>query len=345
MVYTFVLIKHANIRYRDSVNRLGRLELLFMLRSLSVDCDIVCEKLGGADCLTFESRTLTEAEITYLSRHSSVALMAEKLPGGLLRPLSGPDAWYLPEDLPEILKYKGKTSVPFTRMMLNIASALTPFPGKGFPLTMMDPLCGKGTSCFCAVQAGMNAIGLDLDRKAVREAVEYFSRYLKYHQLKHTLSHHSETCAKTSVPVSTFVFADSREHFQAGDTRSLTLGCSDTSLASSLSRHHPVHLMIADLPYGIQHAPQFGSKPESFTQLLSRALPDWKKALAPGGALAVSFNTLTLPSSGVIAQLEKSGLTPCTGPLFSGFRHEVEQAVVRDIVFAMNYPLKEDKTK
>jgi hypothetical protein len=218
--------------------------------------------------------------------------------------------------------------------MLNMALSLSSFAHSASPLTVLDPLCGKGPGCFCALQAGMNAVGLDLDQKAVREAGDYFSRYLKLHFLKHTARTLSETARKQALPVSEFLFADSKEHYQEGNTRFLRLACGDTELAPALCRRHPAHVLIADLPYGIQHAPQFGRKPESFRQLLTRAIPAWKKALLPGAALAVSFNTLTFPTRQVIDIIRSAELTPREDECFSNLRHEVEQAVVRDVVFA-----------
>jgi SAM-dependent methyltransferase len=335
MVYTFGLAKHANIRYRDSWNRLCRYELQAMLRSLSLDCDVRVESFGGADFLSFECRELSPEELSFLSGHSSVLFLSERQ-GGLLRPLSFSSPDYLEEDLPEVLKYKGKTSAAFTRLMLNMALSLTDCVSSPSPVTVLDPLCGKGTACFCAIQRGMNAIGLDIDQKAVREAGDYFARWLKFHLLKHSVRSLSETVGKASLPVTEFVFADSKEHYLEGDTRFLRLAVGDSSCADALCRRSPARVILADLPYGVQHAPQFGRRPESFRQLLSRVLPRWKKALVPGGALAVSFNTLTFPTQQVLDIVVSSGFTPCEGELFSHLRHEVEQAVVRDVVFATN---------
>ena len=339
MVYTLGLAKHVNIRYRDSLNRLNRFELLSMLRALSLDCDVAVGSAGGADFLTFESRPLSGEELTWLSRHSAVVFMAEKN-GSLLRPLEHARADYLGEDLPEILKYKGKTSVSFIRMMINTALSLSPFSMSGSPLTLLDPVCGKGTACFCALQAGMNAVGVDSDRNAVREAGEYFSRYLRYHLLKHSVRSFSETDGKNPVPVKEFTFSDTKEHYQRQDTRFLRLAAGDTAQAPAVCRRHPVHLVVADLPYGVQHAPRFGGKTESFGALLSRSLPCWRKAMLPGGVAAVSFNTLTFPTRQVLDIAKASGFTPFEGSLFSGLRHEVEQAVVRDVVFMINKPFE-----
>ena len=335
MVYSFELIKHANIRYRESLLVLARCELFSMLFSLGISCEITDEEMGGSHFLTFECRELSGQELSFLSGHSSVVFLAEKK-DSFLHPLSVQPAGYLPEDLPEILKYKGKTSAVFTRMMINTAAALSAFRNHTDPLVFFDPVCGKGTGCFCAAAAGMNAVGVDLDRKDIREAADYFSRYLKFHKLKHEEKTRSETFGRHSVPVTVFTFADTREQWQSRNTRTLSLACADTSESPALFRRERAHLIAADLPYGIQHAPQSGTKPESLHVFLSRVLPVWKKTLHPGGAIALSFNTLTLPSKDVRDALAAAGFRLPENELFSDLRHEVEHAVVRDVVFALN---------
>ena len=335
MVYSFELIKHANIRYRDSLPALARCELFAMLFSLGISCDISVESMGGSFFLTFECRELTEKELSFLSGHSSVVFIAEKK-DAFLRPLSFPSGAYLPDDLPEVLKYKGKTGVTFTRMMINTAAALSSFRDPVHPLTFFDPLCGKGTGCFCALTAGMNAAGIDVDRKDVREAADYFSRYLQFHKLKHEIKNRSETVPKQAVPVTSFRFAATKEDYQSGNVRFLTLACADTADSPALFRRDRAHIIATDLPYGIQHAPQAGAKPESLQHFLSRVLPAWKQTLYPGGTLAVSFNTLTLPADRVKDILVQSGFRLPKNDLFGCLRHDVEHAVVRDVVFALN---------
>ena len=335
MVYSFGLVKHANIRYREAISRLGRCELICMLKSLSLSPEVREETLGGASFLTFSCRELSERELSWLSGHSTVVFMAEKSPEGLLRPLSVPPSDYLEEDLPEVLKYKGKTGATFTRMMLNIAFSLRSHPVEKEKAVVFDPLCGKGTTCFCALQAGMNAVGLDLDRKAVREACDYFSRYLRLHGMKHTMTSRSETAGKSSLPLTEFLFSAEKEQYAAGQTHRLLLAVGDTGLSPALFRKKKAHVLLADLPYGVQHAPQFGREVESFPRLLERALPAWYSSLDPSGVLALSFNTLTLPTHSVVSALDKAGFTPLSGGIFEMLTHEVEQAVVRNVVFAV----------
>ena len=335
MVYTFELIKHANIRYREAVLRIACCELYTMLHQISVFSDISVESLGGSAFLSFDCRELSPEEISYLSGHSSLAFMAERR-NNLLRPLDVVRKGFLPEDLPEVLKYKGKTSVPFTRMMINTALALTPFPRDMENLLFFDPVCGKGTSCFCALCSGLNAVGVDCDRNAVGEAVRYFSSYLKFHKLKHSMSSRSETFRTHSVMVTDFVFSDTKEHYLAGLTKRLSLCPADTMESPVLFRREKAHLIVADLPYGIQHAPYSSGRPSSLLSFLQKAIPVWKQALAPGAAVAVSFNTLTLPSSDVRSTMLSFGLVPVDDRCFLDLKHEVEHAVVRDVIFALS---------
>ena len=335
MVYSFELIKHANIRYREYLPSLAACELFAMLFSLGISCEIKTENLGGSRFLTFECRELTDTELSLLSGHSSVVFMAERK-NVSLKPLPVVSGAYLPDDLPEVLKYKGKTSVTFTRMMINTAAALSGFRNLHSPLTFFDPVCGRGTGCFCALTAGMNAVGIDLDRKDIKEAADYFSRYLQFHKLKHDIKHHSLTYGKQAVPVTSFTFADHKDLYQSGDTRTLTLACADTASSPALFRKEKGHIAAADLPYGIQHAPQEGSRPESLQRFLFRVLPAWKQSLYPGGVLAVSFNTLTLPKEHVRDVLIRSGFKLPENDLFASLRHEVEHAVIRDVLFALN---------
>ena len=335
MVYSFELIKHANIRYRESLPALAQCELFAMLFSLGITCEITLENMGTSRFLTFECRDLSDRELSYLSGHSAVVFMAERR-DGLLRPLPVAPNAYLPDDLPEVLKYKGKTGVTFTRMMIGTAAALSGFRNQVQPLTFFDPLCGRGTGCFCALTAGMNAVGLDVDRKDIREAADYFSRYLKYHRLKHEMKTRSETVSKQSVPITAFTFAAEKDSFLSGDVRTLTLACADTAVSPALFRKEKAHVIAADLPYGIQHAPQAGGGTESLQRFLARVLPSWKQALRPGGVLAVSFNTLTLPSCQVREALLRSGFRLPRNEKFAHLSHEVEHAVVRDVVFALN---------
>ena len=332
MTYCFQLLPHANIRYRAALEDLGRAELDCLLRAMGLARDIQVTAIGGCAFLTFDGEALTERQLELLFRHSAGWLLCER-EGDLLRPIERPETDYLPADLAEVLKYKGKTSAVFTRMMINCALASSDYFTLDAP-TVLDPVCGKGTTCFTALQGGMNAVGLDCDRRDLKETADYFSRYLQFHRLKHKLDQGSRTVKKASVPEAVYTVADTKEHYQAGDARTLTLYLGDTGLTGELMRKHPAHVLVADLPYGVQHAPQAGHRTETLPQLLGRALPAWKQALLPGGAMALSFNTLTLPRKKLIASVQEAGFLPIYDENDRRFEHFVEQAVTRDVVLA-----------
>ena len=235
-----------------------------------------------------------------------------------------------------MLKYKGKTSATFTRMMINCARAAAGLTLEEKPLTVLDPICGRGTSCFCALEMGMNAVGADMDRNDLREAMNYFSRFLTMKRLKHALKQSAETCGKVSVPAALYTLADTKENYAAGDTRTLKLYHADTSLVGQLMRKAPADILVADLPYGVQHAPQDGKKADGFQRMLARTLPAWRQALRKGGAAAVSFNTLTLPRETLARLMIDAGFRVLEESEYATNLHFVEQAVRRDFIVALH---------
>ena len=333
MVFLFQLTPHANIRYREAQVKLGQAELACLLKRLGISADITPCTVGGVSFLRFEADALTDAQLSALSMHSAALMICEQH-GELLKPLNKVSHDYLTADLAEVLKYKGKTSAVFTHMMINCAWAASDFFGQEAPITVLDPMCGKGTTCFVALQQGMSAVGVDVDRRDLKEAADYFERHLQFHRLKHKLDQNSRTVRKQAIPAAVYTIADTKEHFRAEDTRTLSLFLADTALTGELMKKQPVHLIVSDLPYGVQHAPQDGRRKESFTQLMARVLPAWHSALLPGGAIALSFNTLTLKKADLAQLLTEAGFTPLLEPPYDDFQHFVETAVTRDFIVA-----------
>lgn len=175
MQFCLQLAPHANIRYRDAQVKLGQAELTCLLCALSLPAETQVTTIGGVPCLTFSANALTPEALALLGTHSTRLMLFECVDGGLLRPLDWGRTAYLPDDLSEILKYKGKTSAAFTHMMMNCARAASDFALAEQPLTVLDPMCGKCTTGFVALQNGMNAVCLDIDRKDLKEAADYFA--------------------------------------------------------------------------------------------------------------------------------------------------------------------------
>ncbi|MBR1685613.1 MAG: hypothetical protein IJ708_10805 [Clostridia bacterium] len=333
MIYSFQLCPHANIRYTEALSMLGKKELDCLLQSLGIVAQTQIIQRQKSIFYRFEAQELTKEQCLTLQHHSSLLLLCEEREG-LLWPMPLEDIAYLPADLSEVLKYKGKTSARFTQMMITCACAA----GNLFSrpsLTVLDPLCGRGTTLFCALQSGYSAIGLDTDKSAIREADSYFTRYLEMHTLKHQRTQGSSTLGGQGIPRVAFTLADTKEHYRAGDTRTLALYTGDTALTSSLLKKTPADLLVTDLPYGVQHAPGELHGLASFSGFLRRVLPAWYTGLKKGGVIVLSFNTLTLPRAQVVKQLEEAGFVPLTQGPYDDFSHRVEQAIVRDFVVAL----------
>lgn len=335
MQFALLVKSHANARYAQSLLKLAALECQCMLFALNTKAEVRIENLAGTPFLILETDELDDVGWAYLSRHSAISLAAVKNEEWL-RPLALRSAAYLEPDLAQVLKYKGKTNADFTAMMIHCARSASAFALVREPITVLDPVCGRGTTLFCALEEGDSAIGIDEDEKAVHEADVYFERYLQYHRYKHRRDEHSITMRKGGALMERrFTFSNDAEAYKRGDTRTLRMMHGDSTRADEIVGSASCHLIIGDLPYGVQHAPKAGKEVSSLERLLRSALPAWEKVLLPGGAIALSFNTYTLPRSTIVSEMKRVGLKPMEEKPFDDFSHWVEQAVNRDMVIAV----------
>ena len=193
MKYAFLLYPHQNVRYRQSMRLLAEQELLMTLRALGHECDVKLEDMGGAAFLRFEAENLTERDIRMLSQLASVYMMFECVNGGLV-PMESLHPEYVGEDLPALLKYKGKTNEMFTDTMLTMALASSGFIGAhDTDLTVCDPMAGRGTTLMLALRRGYHGVGIEIGKADVKEACDYMTRYLEFHRIKHKKSESSLT--------------------------------------------------------------------------------------------------------------------------------------------------------
>lgn len=335
MQYAMLLKPHPNARYRQSVSQLAKIELQTILRAWSVEEEPVCEMLGSEPFLFFTHPRMTEGLWRALSRHSACCLLCEVTEEKLLKPLTKEPAFFMPEELPQVLKYKGKTNADFTMMLLNTAIAASDFARQEQPLTVLDPVCGKGTTVFCALCLGHHTIGVDRDDKALHEADTYLTRSLKLNRMKHKRAVGSQTLTGGGhVQTTDYVMAQTAGEQKQGDTRSLRFIHGDAGQLSQMMKAGSCHVIVGDLPYGVQHAPQEGRGVSSPERLLSRMAGGCAHALKRGGVAAFSFNAFTLPRAKAAAALEAAGLEILSQPPYDGCAHWVEQAVERDAVFA-----------
>lgn len=334
MRYALLVKSHANARYTQSLQKLAIAELQCILAAWDIPAEPCWTELAGTPFLTFEAEELSPLAWQAVSGHSALCFAAVR-EGIFLQPVPLAPRRYLPDDLSEVLKYKGKTNADFTSMMLHCAWAASDFARDPGPLTVLDPLCGRGTTLFCALQGGHHGIGVDVDAKAVNEADAYFSRYLQYHHLKHERRRANATLGQgRNAPEVRYVLAGDLESYRQGERRTLRLFLGDTRQAHRMAGQESCHLILGDLPYGVQHAPKAGGTISSFGGLLREALPAYYAALKAGGTIALSFNLYTLPRGEVAQMMQNAGFNVQTHPPYHDFSHWVEQAVLRDFVVA-----------
>ena len=330
MTYAFLLYPHANIRYRQSLLQLAVQELSMTLSALGREAEVVPQKMGGAMFLTFEAAKLTERDMRMLSQLASVYMLFE-MEDGKLTTLERTHPNYVGEDLPALLKYKGKTNEMFTDTMLTMALAASAFmPVHDSQLVVCDPMAGRGTTLMLALRRGYHGIGIEIGKADGKEAADYMTRYLEFHRIKYKRTDSALTVrGQVGGRENKFVFSDSAEHFKDGDTRTLRLICGDTREAEALLKPNSVHLMVTDAPYGVQKGT--AGRQDSIGGTIAAALPGWFDVLKSGGVLAMSFNTHVTRREGLVRLFEKAGFEIVQT---ANLEHWVEQAISRDVILA-----------
>ena len=330
MTYAFLLYPHANIRYRQSLLQLAVQELSMTLSALGREAEVVPQKMGGTMFLTFEAAKLTERDMRMLSQLASVYMLFE-MEDGKLTTLERTHPNYVGEDLPALLKYKGKTNEMFTDTMLTMALAASAFmPVHDSQLVVCDPMAGRGTTLMLALRRGYHGVGIEIGKADVKEAADYMTRYLEFHRIKYKRTDSALTVrGQVGGRENKFVFSDSAEHFKDGDTRTLRLICGDTREAEALLKPTSVHLMVTDAPYGVQKGT--AGRQDSIGGTIAAALPGWLDVLKSGGVLAMSFNTHVTRREGLVRLFEKAGFEIVQT---ANLEHWVEQAISRDVILA-----------
>lgn len=323
--YILFLRPHANARYEAESVRLSVHEAQALLGCGAVLTDASDEY--GVPCLAFAC----EEDVSALKAHSLLYLLCEREDDGRLLPVLRAPEPRIGRDLAGILKYSGKTNESFTDMMLNLALTASSFSGDG-KISVLDPMCGKGTTVYLAANRGWNGYGSDMDRKSVNEACTFLKKYLEYHKMIHERAESSLTLrSKPAARCVKFdVFRD-REHQKDGLGVALSFTNLDARDVRDAFGKERFHLIVTDLPYGVQHE----TRGNETLQLLEKALPAWYAALKKGGACTVSFNANTLKRADAEAAFERAGFAVCRSEAYSDLSHWVEQAITRDCITAV----------
>lgn len=240
--------------------------------------------------------------------------------GPLLRPLETGFQPLLPPDLMATRRYRGKTNELFTHFLCNVARFSSDFADQPWSnLFLLDPLMGGGTTLFTGLVLGAHVAGIEQDTEDVKSTAAFLSQYLQQERISHHMQ--PERFKKLGLR---WTFAIGKK-----ESRQCLLVNGDTLQAPALLPGFKPHLIVADLPYGIQHQGQL-------TALLNSALPVWVSMLRPGGALALAWDATRFPRATMVESVSAlAELAVYNTPPYDQFAHGVDRVIkARDVIVA-----------
>jgi hypothetical protein len=339
--YALLTLPSSNRVYTDAAVALARAELAVFDRAVLGGrlTDVSETTIGGVRYLTFRTADrLTERDTAFLANLSAMYALFEVV-DGLLRPVELRRLDRYDDDLLTIPKYPGKTNEQFTKLLLNVTLLSSDFAAEMLErrFRVIDPLCGRGTTLNQALMYGFDAAGVDHDQKDFDAYSAYIRTWLKRKRIKH----HAEggpirRDRKLVGRRLQVTLAADKEAYRAGNVQRLDVVNADTVRSLEFFRPRSQDLVVADVPYGVQHGSRSagGGLARSPLQLLTEAAPVWAGLLRPGGALGIAWNTYVAHRDDAAQALADAGLTVLTDEPYRRFAHRVDQAIVRDVLVA-----------
>ena len=276
----------------------------------------ISQPLQVADRTVMGMLAMTTEFFEYYSHVSGVK-------GPFLKPMEVPRPAFLPQDIVFTRRYKGKTNELFTQFLLNVAYFSSSFTSTTtLPrLAVLDPLCGGGTTLFQTLAYGWDAYGVDHSETDITTTDTFLRQYLKGQSI-------SFRRRRERLPGVGRRYSFALE-IGNGRPRHRVLAQANTIHTLRILEGKKVHLVVADLPYGIQHK-------GALLDLLRSGLPTWTAALRPGGTLALAWESRKLSRPEMTAMVEEnSELTVFRGGPYEALAHPVDRVIKqRDVVVA-----------
>lgn len=298
--------------YAQSGPALGAAELAICVPSARA---VACEAIAGIDYLVFDADA--GLDWSAVARLSVLFALFERRDDALIPVVLAPVDRY-DDDLLTIPRYSGKTNELFTKLLVNLTVP------DGGPVTVLDPMAGRGTTLHQAVMYGWTAIGVEIDRKDCDAYRSFFGTWLKNKRLPHK--------AKTDKQRWSVEFASDRTALDAGYGQTATMINGDSRRLDTLLKKNSVDAIVADLPYGVRHGSEGASRQRSPLSLVDESLDSWTTVLRPGGAMGLGFNTFTCPRADLVGLLETYDLEVADHGPYLQLAHRVDQSINRDVV-------------
>ena len=283
------------------------------LRLFFPECELTIEQCGP---LTFLNVSLDEEALPELAKMSFVQGIFEPLEEGM-RCLDVLPRFRFPEQIVWGAKYRGKTHELVTQMAINIGLKVCD-NDMTKPLLLLDPMAGRGTTLFWALRYGLSAWGIEQDKSALQHLQRHVKRQTKLHRLKHKQLQGS-IGKRRKDGSGRFL------EFQFGK-QSLQLVTGDSRDVRSLISNRKFHLLVSDLPYGVQFTSPEGKR--NPLEVLKACAPGWVESLRPDGVMVLIFNALQPKREDLIEIFENEGLVlhPFSAP------HRMSESIKRDFL-------------
>lgn len=288
-------------------------------------------QLGGQDWLLLDLADASDDDFALLWRLGTVAGVYEYYPaigeeaGPFLHPLDPPGAPFVPQELIEARRYRGKTSELFTAVLLNLGLFAGAYAGQtGERLRILDPLAGGGTTLFTALVRGHDAVGIEREKEDFDTTDAYVQQFLRGVGIPYR---RTEERVRGAGRRSVFMIG------RKDDTRMLALVHGNTYDTTDLLENLPggarFHAIVADLPYGIQHKGQV-------LRFLDEGVPGWDEVLLPGGTMTFAWEASSPRRETATAHAEAHpGLSVVTTPPYDELEHPVDRQIKRRDVLVL----------
>ncbi|CAN5592023.1 SAM-dependent methyltransferase [soil metagenome] len=284
--------------------------------------------LGGQAYLKFELSAApdeTQArELGMLAMTSAFFIYYERvgeLIGPFLRPLETHFQPALPPDLIATRRYRGKTNELFTHFLCNVARFSSKFAQQPWPnLRVFDPLAGGGTTLFTALVLGAGQVaGVEQSVEDVKSTAIFLRDYMREERIGCQIK--EERLKKLGLR---WAFTIGKQPAQQ-----CTLVAGETAQSPALLPGFKPHLIVGDLPYGIQHQ-------GALIALLTEALPVWTSMLMHGGSLALAWDATRFSRTEMINLVESvAPLAVFNDPPYNALAHRVDRVIKqRDVLVA-----------
>ncbi len=166
--YAIIANPGHNRIYFDAALKIALSELKAIAGAYGMEINEIGEgDVGLPASICFSSKRKLKEDFKALGFSSIYYALLEIVEDNLLRPINVPDFHTFSESMVQILKYNGKTNEQFTRLMVNLALSAC---GTGSDnITLLDPMCGKGTTLYEGFIRGFNVNGIEINEQWTQE--------------------------------------------------------------------------------------------------------------------------------------------------------------------------------